>query len=50
MYVEEALNTWKRKCFGMGYNLDNETIYMLQFSYYQLMIAQNKDDLKYNVL
>jgi hypothetical protein len=27
IYVEEALNIWKRKCSGMGYNVDNTTIY-----------------------
>jgi hypothetical protein len=42
IYVEKALNTWKRKCFGMGYNVDNTTIYMLQFADDQVVMAQSK--------
>ena len=45
-YVEKALNIWKRKCSGMGYNVDN-TIYTLQFADDQVVIAQSKEDLKY---
>jgi hypothetical protein len=46
IYVQEALNTWKRKCFVMGYNVDN-TIYTLQFADDQMVMAQSKDDLEY---
>ena len=47
IYVEKALNTWRRKCFGMGYNVHNTTIYTLQFADYQVMMAQSKEDLEY---
>jgi hypothetical protein len=49
IYVEKALNTWKRKCSGVGYNVDNTTIYTytLQFADDQVVIAQSKDDLEY---
>ena len=47
IYVEKALNTWRRKCFGMGYNVDNTTIYKLQFADDQVVIAQSKEDLEY---
>ena len=46
IYVEEALNIWKRKCSGMGYNVDNK-IYTPQFADDQLALAQSKDDLEY---
>jgi hypothetical protein len=42
IYVEKALNTWKRKCSCMGYNVDNTTIYTLQFADDQVMMAQSK--------
>jgi hypothetical protein len=45
--VEKALNTWKRKYFGMGYNVDNTTIYTPQFADDQVVIAQSKEDLQY---
>jgi hypothetical protein len=47
IYVEKALNTWKRKCFGMGYNVDNTAIYTLQFAEDQVVMAQSKEDLEY---
>jgi len=43
--MEKALNTWKRKCFGMGYNVDN-TVYTLQFADDQVVMAQSKEDLE----
>jgi hypothetical protein len=45
--VEKAVNTWKRKCSGMGYNVDNTTIYTLQFADDQVVMAQSKEDLEY---
>jgi len=50
IYAEKALNIWKRKCSGMGYNLDNTTIYTLQFADDHVVMAQNKDDLEYMCL
>jgi hypothetical protein len=47
IYVEKALNTWKRQCFGMGYNVDNTTIYTLQFADDQVVMAQSKKDFEY---
>ena len=47
IYVEKALNIWKRKCSGMGYNVDNKTIYRLQFADDQMVRAQSKADLEY---
>jgi hypothetical protein len=47
IYVEKALNIWKRECSGIGYNVDNTTIYTLQFADYQVVMAQNKEDLEY---
>ena len=47
IYVEKALNTWKRKCAGMGYNVDNTTIYTLQYADDQVVMAQSKEDLEY---
>ena len=47
IYAEKALNIWKRKCSGMGYNVDNTTIYTLQFADYQVVMAQSKEDLEY---
>jgi hypothetical protein len=44
--VEKALNTCKRKCSGMGYNVDNTTIYTLQFADDQVVMAQSKEDLE----
>jgi hypothetical protein len=46
IYVEKALNTEKRKCSGMGYNVDNTTIYMLRFADDQVVMAQSKKDLE----
>jgi len=45
IYVEKALNIWKRKCSGMGSNVDNTTIYTLQFEDYQVVMAESKEDL-----
>jgi len=32
IYKQKASNIWKRKCRGMGYNVDNTMIYTLQFA------------------
>ena len=47
IYVEKALNIWKRKCSGMGGNVDNTTIYILQFEDDQVVMAKNKEDFEY---
>ena len=47
IYVEKALNIRERKCCGMGYNVDNTTIYTLQFAGDQVVMAQSKEDLEY---
>jgi len=47
VYVEKDLNIWKRKCSGMGYNVDNATIYTVQFAGGQVVMAQSKEDLVY---
>ena len=47
IYVEIALNIWKRKCSGMGYNVDNTAICTLQFADYQVVMAESRDDLVY---
>jgi hypothetical protein len=45
--VEKVSNTLKRKCSGMGYNVDNRTIYTLQSADDQVVNAQSKEDLEY---
>ena len=47
IYIEKALNIWKRKCCGMGDNVDNTMIFVLQFADNQVVMAQSKEDLKY---
>lgn len=47
IYIEDALNKWKRKCENMGIPLNNKTIYTLQFADDQVILAQDKDDLEY---
>jgi hypothetical protein len=47
IYIEKAINIWKGKCFGMEYNVDNTTIYTLQFADDQVVMAQSKEDLEY---
>ena len=47
IYIEKALNIWKRKCCGIGYNVDNTMIYTLQFADDQVLMAQNKEGLEY---
>jgi hypothetical protein len=47
IYVEKALNTWKRKCSGMGYIVDTTTLYTLQFADNQVVMAQSKEHLEY---
>ena len=45
--IEKALNIWKRKCCGWGYNVDNTMIYTLQFADNQVVMAQSQEDLEY---
>jgi len=45
IYVEKALNIWKRKCSGIGYNVDNTTVYTLQFAGGQVVMDQSKEGL-----
>ena len=47
IYIEKNLNIWKRKCCGMGYNVENTMIYTLQFADDQMTMAQSKEDLEY---
>ena len=47
IYVEKALNIRKRKCCGMGYNVDNTMIHTLQFADDQVVMARSKEDLEY---
>jgi len=42
IYIQKALNIWKRNCCGMGYNVENKLIYTLQFADDQVMMAQSK--------
>jgi len=46
IYEEKSLNNWKRKCSGMGYNVDNTRTYILQFADDQVVMAQSKEDLE----
>ena len=41
--VEKTLNIWKRKCSGMGCNVDNAKIYKLQLAGDQVVMAQSKE-------
>ena len=47
IYVEKSLNILKRKCSGMGYNVDNITMYTLHFADDKVVMAQSKEDLEY---
>jgi len=47
IYGDKALHIWKRKSSGMGFNVDNTNIFMLQFVDGQVMIAQGEEDLDY---
>jgi hypothetical protein len=56
IYIEKVLNIWKRKCFGVGYNVDKTLIYTLQFVddhvvmvHTQHTILQQKWNLQTNV-
>ena len=44
IYVDNALNIWKRKYSGMGHNVDNTMIYTLQFADDRVVMAQSKGD------
>lgn len=45
IYIHKALTQWKKKCRGMGIELDDNCIYTLQFSDDQIVLALDKDDL-----
>jgi hypothetical protein len=47
IYMRRALEEWKRKCHGMGISLENTTLYTLQFANDQVVLAGDKEDLKY---
>jgi len=44
IYIQKALEEWKRKCFGMGIPLGNATLYTLQFADDQVVLAGDKED------
>jgi hypothetical protein len=43
IYIQKALEEWKRKCSGMGIPLENTTLYTLQFVDDQVVLAGDKD-------
>jgi hypothetical protein len=45
--MRRALEEWKRTCHGMGIPLENTTLYTLQFSDDQVVLAGDKEDLEY---
>ena len=47
IYVARALKQWKKKCKGMGVDLDGVCLYTLQFADDQVIIANDKEDLEY---
>lgn len=49
IYISKALSTWKRKCHGMGIELNDTCLYTLQFADDQAVIANDKDDMEYMV-
>lgn len=42
IYVDTILDQWKRKCGGMGFQLNNINLFILQFADDQVIIAQIK--------
>lgn len=48
IYIEKALEQWKRKSMGMGIPLDEDTtLYTLQFADDQIIMAQEIEDIEY---
>jgi len=47
IYIRKALEEWKPKCHGMGASLENITLYTLQFTDDQVVLAGDKEDLEY---
>ena len=47
IYIRKALEEWKCKCSGMGIPLENTTLYTLQFADDQVVLAGDKERLKY---
>lgn len=45
--IEQALRKWKRKCRGMGIEMNNKNLCTLQFADDQVLTAQDKEDLEY---
>jgi len=45
--VRKALEEWKLKCSRMGIPLENTALYTLQFADDQVVLAGDKEDLKY---
>ena len=47
IYLERVLRNWKRKCQPMGIPIQNTYVYSLSFTDYQVLIAQDHDDMEY---
>jgi len=47
IYIQKALEEWKRKCSRMGITLENTTLYTLQSADDQVVLAGDKEDLEY---
>jgi len=47
IYIRKALEEWKRKCSGIGIPLENTTLYTLQFSDDQVVLAADKEGVEY---
>lgn len=48
IYIAKALQQWKKKCSGMGIQIDNNSyLYTLQFANDQVICANNNEDLEY---
>lgn len=47
IYLESALNEWKKKCGNMGMPLNESILYTLCFADDQIVIAQDHDDMNY---
>ena len=47
IFIQKALEEWKRKCSGMGIPLENTTLYTFQSADDQIVLAGDKEDLEY---
>ena len=47
MYIQNALENWQKKCAKMRLEIQDTTIYSMLFADYQLLIAQDYEDLEY---